>query len=267
MRYSLLLFLLLSSFVFANNSPVRIAIIIDDIGNNLKLGQRTVDIPGALTLSVLPHTPVAKRLARAGHYSGKQIMLHVPMSNNNQKKLGPGALTEMLEEAVFIETLNNNIDNIPFAKGVNNHMGSYLTQQKQQMQWVMQILKDRKLFFIDSLTHSNSVAYQTAQEYQLPSAKRQVFLDNSTESEDILRAFNKLLRIAKRNGSAIAIGHPYPETLAVLEQQLPKLAEQNIQLVHASELLTLPKETSVPAKIEVQQTKASTPEQTNSNNL
>lgn len=241
MRYSLFLLLLLSSLVSANNQSVRIAIIIDDIGNNLKLGQRAVDLPGALTLSVLPHTPVAKRLARAGHYAGKQIMLHAPMSNNHQKRLGPGALTETLEKALFIETLNNNIDNIPFAKGVNNHMGSYLTQQKQQMEWVMQTLKERNLFFIDSLTHSGSVAYKTAKEYQLPTAKRQVFLDNSTDPSDILNAFNRLLSIAKRKGSAIAIGHPYSETLDVLAQQLPTLAEHNIELVHASKLLSQPK--------------------------
>lgn len=240
MRYSLIFLLLFSSITFANNQPARIAIIIDDIGNNLKLGQRTVDLPGALTLSVLPHTPVAKRLARAGHYAGKQIMLHVPMSNNNQKKLGPGALTQTLEKTDFINILNDNIDNIPFVKGVNNHMGSYLTQQKQQMQWVMQTLKERQLFFIDSLTHSGSIAHKVAVEYQLPTAKRHVFLDNSTDPNDILKAFNHLLSIAKRKGSAIAIGHPYPETLAILEQQLPLLTKQNIELVHASTLLSQP---------------------------
>ncbi len=218
-------------------SKPRIAIIIDDIGYNIPLGERTVNLDGDITLAVLPKTPGAKILAKAGFASGKEIMLHAPMSNANEFKLGPGALTEDLSKEDFIRVLNDDIDNIPHIVGVNNHMGSRLTTRKKQMSWVMETLKQRELYFIDSLTHFSSVAYITARRYGIISSQRDVFLDHIINEAYIAEQMERLIKRAHDQGYAIGIGHPYPETLEVLERMLPLLSEQGIELVHVSTLI------------------------------
>ncbi|MCK5880953.1 MAG: divergent polysaccharide deacetylase family protein [Sinobacterium sp.] len=215
----------------------RIAIIIDDIGYNIPLGQRAVNLKGQITLAVLPKTPGAKLLAQAGFESGKEIMLHAPMSNMNEFKLGPGALTEDLSKDEFLRVLNEDIDNIPHIVGVNNHMGSSLTTQKKQMSWVMATLKQRELYFIDSLTHGSSVAYITARRHGLVTSQRDIFLDHTISELMITQQVNRLIQRAHDQGYAIGIGHPYPETLAVLERMLPLLEENGIELVHVSTLI------------------------------
>lgn len=220
-------------------TSIRIAIIIDDIGYNIPLGKRTVDIPAALTLAVLPHTPGAKKLAEAGFASGKEIMLHAPMSNQNDKALGPGALTPDMNKQQLTAVLRDSIDAIPHIHGVNNHMGSELTTLEQPMQWVMEELKSRQLFFIDSLTNSDSVALKTARNAGVTAGKRDIFLDHEQDEVVIERAFHQLIQLAHRNGYAIAIGHPHPETLNVLERLLPKLDSYGVKLVPASEILLI----------------------------
>jgi polysaccharide deacetylase 2 family uncharacterized protein YibQ len=116
-------------------------------------------------------------------------------------------------------------------------MGSLLPQKALPMEWVMQALQKRRLYFIDSRTTSNSVAWKTAQHYNIPSLKRDIFLDHTPTPEFIHKQFSKLLRLAKHKGYAVAIAHPYPETIQYLKQQLPLLAQQNITLVSASELV------------------------------
>ncbi|NRB39334.1 MAG: divergent polysaccharide deacetylase family protein [Pseudomonadales bacterium] len=215
----------------------KLAIIIDDIGYNIPLGQRTVNIDAKLTLSVLPKTPGAVMLAKAGFASGKEIMLHAPMSNYNDFELGPGALTLDMNKQQFQAVLNDSIKSIPHIRGVNNHMGSELTTYKQQMQWVMETLAPHNLYFIDSLTNSNSVAFKVAKENGITSQKRDVFLDHLQDEKAIEAAFFKLIKRAQNNGFAIGIGHPYPETLNVLERLLPTISQQNVELVHVSSLL------------------------------
>ncbi|HEY9034950.1 MAG TPA: divergent polysaccharide deacetylase family protein [Pseudomonadales bacterium] len=218
-------------------AETRIAIIIDDIGYNIPLGRRTVAINAPLTLAVLPFTPGAVQLAEAGHRSGKEIMLHAPMSNYQDKQLGPGALTADLNKNDFLQVLRNNIRAIPHIRGVNNHMGSELTTLPEPMQWVMEELLQQDLYFIDSFTNSDSVAYDTARNHGVVSQKRDVFLDHIQEKQAIESAFDQLIRKAQRNGYAIAIGHPYPETLEVLERRLPQLAANGIKLVPVSTLI------------------------------
>ena len=218
-------------------AETRIAIIIDDIGYNIPLGRRTVAINAPLTLAVLPFTPGAVQLAEAGHRSGKEIMLHAPMSNYQDKQLGPGALTADLNKNDFLQVLRNNIRAIPHIRGVNNHMGSELTTLPEPMQWVMEELLQQDLYFIDSFTNSDSVAYDTARNHGVVSQKRDVFLDHIQEKQAIESAFDQLIRKAQRNGYAIAIGHPYPETLEVLERRLPQLAAKGIKLVPVSTLI------------------------------
>lgn len=235
---SLLLFVVVLSLgqpVFAQG---RLAIIIDDIGYNLALGKRTTDLNGDFTLAVLPFTPHGIELAERAHRRGKEIMLHAPMSNRHNYPLGRGGLVSGMERSEFLAVLRRNLANIPYVKGVNNHMGSQLTEQAEPMRWLMEELKTRKLYFIDSRTSARTQALIVAEKIQLPSAKRDIFLDDERTQSNIKYQLLRALKKAQQQGSAIAIGHPYPETIAELEQLQPLLDQYQVRLVKASQLIS-----------------------------
>src|SRR5690606_32302890 len=116
-----------------------------------------------------------------------------------------------------------NLASVPHARGVNNHMGSLITRHPGHMTWLMQSLARDGLFFVDSYTHPQSVALEMAREGGIPTARRDVFLDHVPEPEAIAFQFRRLVSRAKRNGQAIGIGHPSPETLEFLQAALPVL--------------------------------------------
>lgn len=218
----------------------RLVIILDDIGYNAQAGERAINLPGAVTYAVLPFTPHGQALAQMAHNAGKEVMLHAPMSNLAGMALGEGGLTLTLTEEEFVSTLRAAIADIPHVTGVNNHTGSELTAAEQQMQWVMRELKAQDLFFVDSMTTGKSVAEKIAIDNEVPALKRHVFLDNEVTPEAIDREFQRAIVIAQQQGFAVAIGHPYPATLAYLEQAIDTLPEHNISLVPASALLKHP---------------------------
>lgn len=224
--------------VASGNEPARIALIIDDLGNSLQAGERALTLPGAVTYAILPHTPHSRTLAEKARLSGKEIMLHAPMSNNGRMALGPGGLTLSQSREEFTLTLERALSNVPYARGVNNHTGSELTTEERPMQWLMQLLRERELYFVDSLTSADSIAARVASEQQVPNTKRQIFLDNDRQAASIDRAFRRVLAIAGEQGQAVAIGHPYPETLEYLETTLPRLTALGYRLVPVSELVT-----------------------------
>jgi len=219
----------------------RITIIIDDLGDNFNVGKTAVDLPGNVTYAILPHTPSGVKLAEHAHKNGKQVILHVPMeSHDSNLKLGNGALLASMKHKRYQQILTNALDSIPHVSGLNNHMGSLLTERSEPMTWLMLELKKRDLFFIDSRTSSNSVARKTALRLEVPSLTRDVFLDNDQSIEAIDAAFKKLLDVVKRKGYAIAIGHPYPTTLKYLKDAIPKLEKQGISLINASTMISGP---------------------------
>jgi polysaccharide deacetylase 2 family uncharacterized protein YibQ len=232
----LLLSLVLSALVLTHAHSAQLVIIIDDIGNNYEQGNAMVELEGPLTLAFLPHTPYAKRLANKAYLHHKEIILHAPMENTAKAPLGPGALTQELTETELKRTLKKAIASIPHAQGINNHMGSALTQNTQAMKWVMETLKDEQLYFVDSLTSPKSVAYKLAQQQGLPSLRRHVFLDNDTSLASLNKQWEQALRISKQYGSAVLIAHPYTKSHNFLTQKIPALSEQNIQLIPASQL-------------------------------
>ena len=213
----------------------KIAIVIDDIGNN-KDDLRAALLPGNISFAVLPYTPYARAFALRAYHQNKQVLLHMPMEAIENIHPGPGVVTVDMTTAQIKLQLVNALDSIPYVAGVNNHMGSKLTQLPIPMQAIMETLASRKLFFIDSRTSEFSVAEQIAGEYGVKSSRRHVFLDNKVNQHYLQQQFNQLLRIAKRDGQAIGIGHPYPETLSFLQQQLPELERKGIELVFVSEL-------------------------------
>ncbi|MES9964722.1 MAG: divergent polysaccharide deacetylase family protein [Candidatus Sedimenticola sp. 20ELBAFRAG] len=217
-----------------------ISIVIDDMGNHGRWGDDALSIPGKVSYAFLPHTPHAKRLARAAHKQGRDVMLHLPMQAYSNDSLGPGGLTLHQTEIAFKETLASSLESIPHAKGLNNHMGSLLTRHPGAMAWLMQSLQEREsLFFIDSRTTGGSVAHLLAREYEVPAASRDVFLDNSRDPKEIKAQFMRLVKKAEKRGYAIGIGHPYPETAQVLNELLANPGQLGVRLISASEMIEL----------------------------
>ena len=231
-----LLLSLLSIKLYAAEPNVKIAIIIDDIGYQ-KSDLKLIDLPFLLTYAVLPHTPYGAQAARQAFAQQKDVMLHMPMEASNGKALGPGALTSDMSKQQIQHTLQQALADIPYAIGVNNHMGSLYTAQEQPMAWMMEYLSRRQLFFVDSLTTPNSTATKYASHYGVTHLSRHVFLDNIQTEAAITVQFEQLLAIARKRHSAIAIGHPYPETYRFLRKNLPALRQQGIELVSISALL------------------------------
>ncbi|WP_325097315.1 divergent polysaccharide deacetylase family protein [Marinomonas spartinae] len=217
---------------------VRIAILIDDLGYNRRGMLGALQLPKEVALAILPMTPFAHQTAVRSKEQGRLTMLHAPMENERELKLGPGGLYARMSETELKTALTKDIDSLPGIQGVNNHMGSLLTADQQSMDWVMQTLKQHHLFFIDSLTSSHSVAGVTAKRYGLKTTTRDVFLDNIRTEKAIDRQFSRLIKLAKHRGQAMAIGHPYPETLSYLKKRLTQLNKDDVVLVPLSQILS-----------------------------
>lgn len=234
-RGLLILLCLLPQLVLAGNTgsgPPKVAIIIDDIGDRLLPGRRAIDLPGPVAFAFLPHAPHSASLAQLAHGRGREVLLHLPMQAVEDGPLGPGAVMMDMEKSEFLRVVRENLLSLPFVAGVNNHMGSLLTRHPGHMTWLMQELKARgNLFFVDSRTTAQTVAEQMAVEQGVPVLRRHVFLDHDASPEAVEREFERLLALSRRQGYAIAIGHPYPSTLAVLERRLPLLKSQGIELI------------------------------------
>ncbi len=233
------IFVLTSGQLFAENnfSQTKAILIIDDMGNNLEQGQRAINLPGKINYAFLPHSPNTKVLANNAHHRGKEILLHLPMSNLSNKNSSEGNLSPIMNHQQFIETLHENLQAVPHVQGVNNHMGSLLTQLRQPMSWLMSALRKEQLYFIDSRTSPLTVAQSSAIAADLPNMKRDVFLDNQRTESAISAQVERWLELASQNGTAVAIAHPHPETLSVLEKMLPTLASKGITLSLISEVI------------------------------
>ena len=220
-----------------DSKRVYVAIIIDDLGYKQKQDRRAIQLPGEVTYAFLPHTPHVKEMAEIAYAQGHEIMLHLPMQSTQAFFLGPGALTNEMSETEFKESLIESIQSIPHVRGINNHMGSFLSTQKQSMHWLMDEMIKTDLFFVDSRTSVNTVAEQTANLYAVNNTRRNVFLDHELNRQAVEFQFDRLIQLAKQNGSAVAIGHPFSITLEVLEEKIPQLAAAGIQLIKVSSLI------------------------------
>jgi len=218
-----------------------IAIIIDDVGFDPKIADAISRIDSNFTISILPGSPYGKRIAQSLHSRGIQIMLHLPMEPLQYPSVDPGygaILSNMAPDQV-VKLLNRNLEAIPYIEGVNNHMGSRLTTLSPQMTQILRVLKKRQLFFIDSLTSNRSKGRDSANVIELMFASRDIFLDNVRDRENIRKQLKELIRVARRNGKAIAIGHPYNETYTVLKEEISTL-KKNAKVVPVSQLVEVP---------------------------
>lgn len=215
-----------------------ISIIIDDIGPALQPGQRAIGLPGPVAFAFLPHTQHSAQLAKVAAQHNKEVLLHLPMQAVQDGPLGPGAVTLEMDQVEFIATVRRALAAVPHVSGVNNHMGSLLTRHPGHMTWLMRELKAQgDLFFLDSRTSVQTVAEQMAREQGVPALRRHVFLDHDPAPEAVAAEFERLVALARRQGYAIAIGHPYTSTLSLLEQRLPQLKGQGIELIPLREML------------------------------
>ncbi len=215
-----------------------IGLIIDDIGWRAADGRRAVRLPGPVTVAFLPHAPHARALAEEAHRRGKEIMLHLPMEASNGKRLGPGGLTGALDEKAFKRSVFESLAAVPHVRGINNHMGSRLTADPLRMRWLMQSLMFRgDLYFVDSRTTAASVAEREAVARDLAATHRDVFIDYEDDAAVIDTQLARLVARAKRKGTALGIGHPFPRTLDALERWLPTLEAEGVKLVPVSVLI------------------------------
>lgn len=214
--------------------PPTIAIIIDDMGHNRAEGERLARLEQPITLSFLPYRRYTVELAKLSHSLNKEIMLHAPMANTQHFGLGPGGLTEDMDQTHLTRTLRRALQSVPHVQGVNNHMGSLLTQRLQPMDWVMTELGQYPLYFVDSRTIASSIAGDVARAHHIPSFTRDVFLDHEQTEEFVDRQFKLLIQRARQQGTAIAIGHPHKITVDYLEKHLPLLDEQGIAIATVS---------------------------------
>jgi len=234
-----MLFVGFAAAVDAQTLPPKVAIIIDDIGYQ-KADPLLIQLPYALTFAVMPFAPQSLEMAALATRQNKEIMLHMPMEAMAQNHLlGKGALRRNMTKTQVQQALHQALAQIPQAIGVNNHMGSLYTSLPEQMDWTMQVMAERGLYFIDSKTTARSAVPAATRAHQIRSRSRDIFLDNDKSHAALDRQFNQLIKLAKQQGSAIAIGHPYPETYRYLKRNLARLAASGIELVPASQLLDL----------------------------
>lgn len=216
----------------------KIAIILDDGGYHRPENEPALDLDPGLTLSILPHTPHGKALAEAAEAAGFEVMLHMPMQTHSKKiKPFPGQINTDMDADTIERLTNEALAQVPGAVGANNHTGSLFTSDPERMRVFLDVLKKRGLYFVDSLTIASSEAFEVAEDMEVPAAQRTVFLDNTPDPESIQAQFKALVEAAQNNGHAIGIGHFRKNTVAVLEELLPTLAEEGCQLVHVSELV------------------------------
>lgn len=226
--------------ILSGFSPPQVALIIDDIGFSEVHARQFLSLNTPITFAILPRLERSQDLAFEIHEQGHEIMLHQPMEPYNPDlDPGPGALYSGFSGDEITGIMEENIRAIPFAVGVNNHMGSKFTECKKEVGDALGVVNRTGLFFVDSLTTNHSMAYRTAKKLHMPASYRDRFLDNIPDEKAIYFQLNNLIKYAITHGHAIGIGHPYTETAKAIGRSLGKFEKLGVSLVHVSKVLTL----------------------------
>ncbi|AVI99479.1 polysaccharide deacetylase [Haemophilus influenzae] len=218
---------LYTSFSFAQS---KLAIVIDDVGYHSKEDAAIFAMPREISVAIIPAAPYARARNQEAKSQGRDILIHMPMQPVSAVKIEDGGLHLGMSEAQVNDRVNTAKNIVRDAIGMNNHMGSAATADPQLMTYLMTALQEKHLFFLDSRTIGKSVAGKIAKEQGVRSLDRHIFLDDSNEFADVQRQFKAAIHYARKHGSAIAIGHPRQNTIAVLQAGLRNLPE-DIQLV------------------------------------
>lgn len=218
-------------------SGAYVALVIDDLGRRPADVDDLAALGVPLTYAVLPFESHTAQVAAALRLRGAEMLLHLPMEGREGADPGPGALRQDMGDGELRAAVRRALAAVPGAAGVNNHMGSVLSADRRAMRVVMGELGSRRLFFLDSRTTADSVAYATARADGMPAAERDVFLDADLSADAVRYQFRRLLELARRDGAAVAIGHPHPVTLQVLRQEVPPAVAAGYDFVAVSLLL------------------------------
>lgn len=214
----------------------KLAIVIDDLGYRPDQDIQVLQMPSAISVAVLPETPDSRQTAIKAHQQGHEVLIHLPMVPLSKQPLEKNTLHLTMSSAEIGHIIHQAVQNVPYAVGLNNHMGSAMTSNLPAMQKVMQQLEHYPLYFLDSMTTAKSQSSRAAIGTRVKVIKNRVFLDHDQNENAIRKQFALAVQLAQRNGSVIAIGHPHPTTIKVLQALLPMLP-QNITLVRPSQLL------------------------------
>jgi polysaccharide deacetylase 2 family uncharacterized protein YibQ len=219
----------------------RLALVIDDLGyTQPELVTRLCSLPVSFSVAVLPYQEHTRESAEIAHRLGKEIMLHLPMEPIGYpgpgRDPGPNAILFNLPEPEIRRRVRLALDEIPYRVGVNNHMGSRITPDRLRMGWVLQEIKVRKCFFVDSRTEKDSVAYDVAEQLGVPAVQRRVFLDDDKAFPEMEKQWERALKLAGKEGFVLVIGHIYPETVEALEKLVPR-AKGQVRFVTAGQLV------------------------------
>lgn len=219
----------------------KVAIIIDDLGYDLRPARKFFSLGLPVTLAVIPYAPYAAVVGAEAAMHGYETIAHIPMEPRDFPGTdpGPGGLLLNMDRMEIDDVLERNLSLVPGVSGVSNHMGSAFTGNREKMETVLGFLKRRDMFFVDSITTPGTVARHVSGRLGVKFAARDVFLDNDTEHGEIERQLELLLMMAERNGSAVGIGHPYPETIEVLSRHRERLLTR-FDMVPISRIVRVP---------------------------
>ncbi|MBJ3815193.1 divergent polysaccharide deacetylase family protein [Shimwellia pseudoproteus] len=236
----------------------KLSIVIDDFGYRPQTENQVIAMPANISVAVLPNAPHAREMATKAHAAGHEVLIHLPMAPLSKQPLEKDTLRPEMSSAEIARIISEAVHKVPYAVGLNNHMGSAMTSSLFGMQKVMQTLDNYNLYFLDSMTIGNSQAMRAAAGTRVKVIKRKVFLDDTQNEADIRYQFNRAINLARRTGSAIAIGHPHPTTVRVLQQMVYNLPP-DITLVRPSSLLNEPQVDNSTAPAVPQQASQRTP--------
>lgn len=217
----------------------KIALVVDDMGNSEEALDELLGLGEPVTVSILPYSPYALETASRAHEKGLEVLLHLPLEslNGNGSESGTeGLIRSGMSEEEVRSLVGEELDRVPYVRGVNNHMGSKVTADAAMMREILEPIRERGLFFLDSRTSGKSVAYDVAVGMGVPAVSRQVFLDADGDTGRIKERLLELFRIGRRDGRAVGICHPFKETLRTLKENFGLLRSYGLEAVFASEM-------------------------------
>jgi polysaccharide deacetylase 2 family uncharacterized protein YibQ len=219
---------------------LKIAILIDDIGQDLKPLDELLRLDAPIAFSVLPFCSHSVRAARRIHEAGREVLLHLPMEplDYPERDPGKGVLLLSMNEREMRSQVEEDLRAVPFVRGVNNHMGSRFMQDRKKLKVLFRELRARDLYFIDSLTTADSKAAEVADETGVQFASREVFIDHARDRGMVFRNLKDLLKKKGQRQNLLVIGHPYPETIQALKAFLPRLRSAGVEVISLSEFVT-----------------------------
>jgi len=219
------------------SSKPKLTIVVDDIGNTMNDRQLLRSLGDSVTYAILPLLQYSRFFGLLAGETGAEVILHLPFESVSGTIPGPGLITSRMPAEQVLDVMRRGLASVPRHRGVNNHMGSAGTSNPELMNLIMGELKNRGLFFLDSLTTTASAAYPAAKRLGVPALKRDFFLDNEDSPEAIRQQITRMAALAREKGYAIGIGHYHHNTLTVLNAEIPKLKKQGYQFVTLETLL------------------------------